>query len=36
MVQQPIEHGRGQHRVAAIPHGHWKITTFVAGLLRTA
>ena len=32
MVQQPIEHGRGQHRVAAIPHGHWKITTFVAGL----
>ena len=23
---------RGARLVAAIPHGHWKITTFVAGL----
>src|SRR5581483_7047160 len=23
---------RGQHLVAAVPHGHWKTSTFVAGL----
>ena len=23
---------RGQRLVAAVPHGHWKTTTFVAGL----
>lgn len=25
---------RGQRLVAAVPHGHWKTTTFVAGLRR--
>ncbi len=26
---------RGQRLVACVPHGHWKTTTFVAGLSRT-
>lgn len=26
---------RGQRLVAAVPHGHWKTSTFVAGLRRT-
>lgn len=27
---------RGQRLVAAVPHGHWKTTTFVAGLRKDA
>jgi len=27
---------RGQRLVAKVPHGHWKMTTFVAGLRHTA
>jgi hypothetical protein len=27
---------RGQRCVAAVPHGHWKTTTFIAALRRTS
>jgi hypothetical protein len=27
---------RGERLVGKVPHGHWKITTFVAALRRTS
>ena len=31
-----LARGRGERLVSKIPHGHWKTTTFVAGLRSTA
>lgn len=36
MTRQRGRSPRGQRCVASVPHGHWKSTTFIAGLRHDA